>query len=377
MQAVHFGAGNIGRGFIGAVLSDAGYRVTFVDVNHEVISALKERGSYTVRIASAVDQSFDVQGVTAERDEQEQVIEAIANAQIITTAVGPTVLPHIAPLIAKGLGQRDGHTPVNIIACENAIRATSTLKGHVVEHLSEGERRTLAGTVGFLDAAVDRIVPNVQQKDALAVTVEPFFEWVVEDRALVGDDVELGEALLVPDLDSYIDRKLFTVNTGHAVAAYAGFHAGKERILDALQVEAIESHVRAALHETAQVLVEDYGFEKEAHMQYVERIIERFKNPFLEDTVARVGRGPIRKLGSNDRLVKPARFLAEKGEVPHRLIASICQALFFRAEGDAESEELEQLVQQYGAYETFLHVSGLDGEHPLAALVKKRLEQEK
>ena len=46
MKAVHFGAGNIGRGFIGLLLSQAGYEVCFVDVNEELVSELKARGEY-------------------------------------------------------------------------------------------------------------------------------------------------------------------------------------------------------------------------------------------------------------------------------------------------------------------------------------------
>ncbi len=177
MKAVHFGAGNIGRGFIGALLADAGYHVQFVDVNDTVIQALNERGNYTVHVVGEEHTTFTVDNVSGinSKENEGAVIEAIQDADVITTAVGPHILPMLASTIAKGLLARKGVKPVNIIACENAIRATSQLKEAVIEKLSQSEWETIQGYTGFADAAVDRIVPNVQSEDLLAVTVEPFF----------------------------------------------------------------------------------------------------------------------------------------------------------------------------------------------------------
>ncbi|HPP75292.1 MAG TPA: mannitol-1-phosphate 5-dehydrogenase, partial [Armatimonadota bacterium] len=51
-KAVQFGAGNIGRGFIGQLFHESGYEVVFVDVVPDVVRLLNEQRCYTLRIAS-------------------------------------------------------------------------------------------------------------------------------------------------------------------------------------------------------------------------------------------------------------------------------------------------------------------------------------
>ena len=87
----------------------------------------------------------------------------------------------------------------------------------------------------------------------------------------------------------------------------------------------------------------------------------------------RVGRGPIRKLGLNDRLVKPAKALAEKGLHPESLVETIYDALRFYDETDEESVKLKQLIADKGYIGAFTSITGLEDAHPLVHLLKKRL----
>ena len=368
MKAVHFGAGNIGRGFIGALLSRAGYEVVFADVNEAVISELNNRGEYTVTIASEEGGQELVTGVRGLHSNQEEdaLVHEIATADLITTAVGPTVLKFIAPTLAKGLKQRAADAkPVDVVACENAIRATSTLKEYTKDQVSESEWATIIQKTGFADAAVDRIVPNQKNEDILAVSVEPFFEWVVEKPSLKGDNAAIEGVTYVDDLIPFIERKLFTVNTGHALAAYFGYEKGLTTIKEAMEDQDVKHKVQAGLNETKLVLVQEYGFDKAEHEAYITKIIGRFENPYLSDDIVRVGRGPIRKLGFNDRLIKPARMLFDQGQVPSVLLEVIEAALHFDVADDTESQELQKLLKEKGKKETLIQVTGLEENHPL------------
>ena len=126
MKAVHFGAGNIGRGFIGEVLAENDFDITFVDVNREIIDALNERNGYVIELADESKKRIEVQHVSGINNQEnpQAVIAAIGEADLVTTAIGPNILPFIAELIAKGIEQREkvqNTTPLDIIACENMI----------------------------------------------------------------------------------------------------------------------------------------------------------------------------------------------------------------------------------------------------------------
>jgi mannitol-1-phosphate 5-dehydrogenase len=166
MRAVHFGAGNIGRGFIGQLLHESGYAITFVDVRDDVVEALKKEGRYEVILADEGEEHIPVDQVTALHSDHDadEVTERLAEADLVTTAVGPDVLPVIAPAIAKGLLERVrfGGVPVNVIACENMVGASQALRGLVMEHVPDERAEVVEEIAGFPNAAVDRIVPEYQ-----------------------------------------------------------------------------------------------------------------------------------------------------------------------------------------------------------------------
>ncbi|MBP3950979.1 mannitol-1-phosphate 5-dehydrogenase [Bacillus suaedae] len=378
MLAVHFGAGNIGRGFIGSLLSAAGYQVCFVDVNTEVVQLLNEKKEYRVVLASENTEEIVVKDVHAinSLSNPEAVIEAITNADLITTAVGPNILKIISDLIASGLRERVDldRKPLNIIACENMIGGSEFLKENIYEKLNAEEQKRFDQLFAFPNAAVDRIVPNQTNEDKLMVSVEPFYEWVVDRSAMIGEMPTIEGITFVDDLKPFIERKLFTVNTGHAAAAYVGYRAGFKTIKDAMDNETVYQTVKETLVETGSVLVKQYGFSKEEHQKYIDKILGRFTNPYINDEIPRVARGPLRKLGPNDRLISPAKqyFDVLNGE-PEHLATTIAAALQYDYLQDEEAVILQEKVKTQGYKETLKEVSGLSEGHPLIDLVLSKI----
>ncbi len=353
MRAIHFGAGNIGRGFIGKILADAGWSVTFADVNETLVGLIARDGRYPVDIVGAESRREEVTGVTAVSSIGDDIVALIASADLVTTAVGPAVLPKIAPTLARGLEARVAagtHGPLNVIACENTIRGTTQLKEAVFARLPAAIATVVEMEVGFADSAVDRIVPPAPpvEGEPLAVTVEEFSEWVVDRTQLRGWTHDIPGMELTDNLMAFIERKLFTLNTGHAITAYLGFIEGLPTIRDAIEDEAIRATVRAAMEESGAVLIRRYGFDPVKHAAYIDKILGRFANPFIRDDVARVGREPLRKLGKGDRLIRPLIGTLEYG-LPHaNLVKGIAAALHYRNDADPQAVEMQAAIAEFG-----------------------------
>jgi mannitol-1-phosphate 5-dehydrogenase len=365
--AVHFGAGNIGRGFVGLILHRAGYQVVFVDVVGELIDALNRTPSYLVKEVGVDSREERVDNYRAinSRDDEPAAVAEIASADLVTTAVGPTVLRFVAPQIAAGLRERpDGAAPLAVMACENAINATDVLADHIRSNVPEGEWPAVAAKATFANTAVDRIVP-AQSTEGLDVTVETYFEWAIERPPFGGQEPSIPDATWVDDLAPYIERKLFTVNTGHAATAYHGFARGIKKLSDALADEVVRAAVTGVLDETKRLLVARHDFTAEAQQAYVDKILQRFANPYLPDTVDRVGRQPLRKLSRSERLIGPAAELAERGVRPRHLLATVEAALAFDVPDDPESVELQRLLGALTAEEATERICGLEPAHPL------------
>jgi mannitol-1-phosphate 5-dehydrogenase len=367
MKAVHFGAGNIGRGFVGLLLHEGGYDLVFSDVAEALVDAINAADSYTVHEVGEGGEDRTVTGFRAVNSatDAQALVDEIATADVVTTAVGPTILRFVAPHIVAGLGLRDpAAPPLQVMACENAIGATDTLRDEMAAVAADGWEAVSARAV-FANTAVDRIVPAQEPGGGIDVTVEPFYEWAIE-RAPFGDTPPvIPGAHFVDDLTPYIERKLFTVNTGHATTAYFGAEQGIERISDALAHPEIAGKVEAALLETSHLLIQKHELDAATQHEYRATILQRFRNPALPDTVWRVGRQPLRKLSRHERFVGPAAEAIERDLPVDGLLAAMGAALAFDDPEDAQSVDLQRMLREQSAAEFTASVTGLEPQHPL------------
>jgi mannitol-1-phosphate 5-dehydrogenase len=335
---------------------------------------LKKRDTYTIKVLDQEIEEVEISHFDALNiaNEKEEIYNKIGEVELVTTSIGPNVLPIIAKDIAEGLKRKvaAGNTKLlDIIACENMIEGSDFLKQEIFKYLSEEEQDFVNKYVGFPNSAVDRIVPAQKHDDVLLVEVEKFCEWVVEaEKIKVEDNKNIKDVHYVEDLNPFIERKLFTVNTGHAALSYIANYLGIEYVSDGAKDSKVREDFIAVLEETSALLVKKWGFDKEDMTAYRNKTIKRFENPRIVDNVSRICRTPIRKLGYNERFIKPIRETAELGLANDALLKACSYILTFRSEEDEQSIQLEKLISDKGVIEALKEVTQLTDENILNSI---------
>ena len=371
-QAVMYGGGNIGRGFIGALLSQSGYEVTFIDVAEPVVKALQENHRYPVRYVSSDGyEDVMIENVTAVNgNDQEAASEAIANCDIMATAVGARILKFIVGNIVAGLRKRWTRTdkPLNIIICENLMDANLVVEKMLKELLTDDEKKLFDERVGLVEASIGRMVPvqteEMKDGDPMRVCVERYGFLPTDKAAFKGEIPEIRNMVPFEPFDFYIKRKLYIHNMGHATCAYLGDILGLDYIYQSIDVPEVRVLVQNAMLESAIALSRKYGVELEKIVLHITDLLNRFTNAALKDTCARVGGDPARKLSPADRLIGSSTLALEQGVMPAYIAVGAAAGL------RRYINETEGLEQGMGAARRVLaEVSGLDDDSELAKLI--------
>ncbi|MBC7320663.1 mannitol-1-phosphate 5-dehydrogenase [bacterium] len=362
---VQFGAGNVGRGHIGHIFSKSGYKVIFADIDEQLISLLREKKYYIVRLIGEstreeIVKDFEIYHIDKDR---EKILEYISQANIVSTAVGPNIYLSLAPIIAEGLALHKAE-PVNIMACENFFRSTERLKAEISKYLSP-----LPEWVGFPNVEIGRIVPPTE-RGSLTVNVEDYNEFLVEKATFIGPLPDIEGLEFVDDFELFWKRKIYTVNMGHAILGYLGYLKGYTNVSSAIQDSWIREILIGALQEVKALLVK-LGLDPVHIDSYLEILLKRFSNRALGDTVYRVARDPIRKLRPEDRLVGPALECEKNGLPFENLAFGIAGALLFDYREDRSAIELQEKIKREGLDSVLRDICSIPLESHLALKIKE------
>lgn len=370
-KAVMYGAGNIGRGFIGQLFSQSGYQVVFIDVAKEIVNRLNSDNKYPVRVVSRegydeniVDNVRGVNGLS-----EETVSNEIKNCDLMATAVGVNVLEHIAKPLAMGLIKRweDGNLdPLNIIICENLLDANHFLKRLIKTYLNSEQKKLFDNTIGLVEASIGRMVPvmtdEMKEGNPLRVWVEPYNQLPVDKKGFKGDIPDVKNMVPYSPFDYYVHRKLFMHNMGHALTAYLGFMENYTYIWEAVDNPYIKLFALRALLESSAAMSREHKASLDKLLEHSDDLIYRFGNRLLGDTVKRVGKDPVRKLSLKDRLGGSCNLCINNGILPVYISAGIGAGFIFNNPQDTASLKIKSFIDEYGiekAIEKFCEISSI------------------
>jgi len=353
-KLVLFGAGKIGRSFIGQLFSNGGYEVVFIDVYKPVIDELNRRGNYNVIIKGDKEEVLNIKNIRGVwAGDKKKVIHEVSTAGILATSVGLGGLKEIFYFIAKGLIERyktDSGNPVDIIIAENMRNADEYFRNELQKLLPA--TYPLGKLVGLVETSIGKMVPIMQKKDLqddmLQIFAEPYNTLILNGKAFKNPIPDISGLAPKNNMKAWVDRKLFIHNLGHSAASYIGYVFNPEFIYlyEALAVKEIYEKVRATMVQSAEILLTRYPeeFTMVDLIAHIDDLLHRFQNKALGDTIFRIGSDLFRKLGPEDRLCGALRSAISLNKPYERILFALVCGFHFRAkneEGNMFKEDAE------------------------------------
>jgi mannitol-1-phosphate 5-dehydrogenase len=305
--ALIVGGGNVGIGVMLRLLRNAGYDVVVVTHRASQAQQLKRSGPQVQLTGGACTRLQLSPCPAVPASEHRCVSDLVRVASLVVVAVRPHHLHEVAALLAPGLSRRS--KPVNVLVCDNRLRAASRLAHEVAR--AAGPARTVQH--GFVAALLDQVATSSAGEHGVLLHVEAKGRLFLDAPALRAEPPLLGGALLVEDHAAYVLRKLYFFSAGHAAVAFLGRLQGHRLMTAAVADPLVSNLVLRTLDEAGCGLEHRYGSRFSGGDDAARDCLARYADPVLADTVERVARDPDRKLAADDRVCGTARLALAAG----------------------------------------------------------------
>ena len=356
-KIVIWGAGKIGRGFIGDLFFQAGYQITFIDADKKLTESLGAQGFYTVfNLRSETDQEkklidhFSI----LHYEENERVQAALNSTQLMAVVVFPLAFEDTAKRIAQHIEERrlkKDAPDLDIILCANIHHPEPRFRKLIDSFLSEEGKKYLKQNIGIAESLIIRMAvepaEDMIKEDPFVVMTNGYRILTVDKTALKNKAPELKGIRLTENITAEEIRKMYTYNMIHAVYAYLGKMNNLTTVIEAIQDETIQSTALGALEEVSLGLQKELGFSEAEMNEWNREVLENMANPILKDSINRVGGDPKRKLQKNDRLIGPALLCRKNGIMPYYLTIAIACGYMFTNPEDSSSVEIQDYLKTY------------------------------
>jgi len=380
-----WGAGKIGRGFIADLFFKAGYNLTFVDSNWELIKQLNSQKQYTIVNLPSLEEKEEViikDFQAFHISEKDQIFQKINERSILSLVVFPSAFEQIAKDIALIIEKRSMNKinrPLDILMSTNTFQPSEQFKKYLFKELSKAGREYFYQYIGLVDTLIIRMgiepTPEMKEKDALTVLTNGYPELTLDRKSFKGEPPQFKSFVYTTNMSHEEKRKMYTYNTIHAVYAYLGEQKGYQYIIESIQDQAIQQMAVVALNESSRALQKEFGYSDEEMKEWNNRVLKNMANPMLKDKINRVGADPIRKLKKEDRLIGPALMCIRNGIMPYFLAKAVAAAFLFVSEEDQASRTIQEYLKNHSIKEAIREFCQLDREVELIQLISDHYQK--
>ncbi|MCJ7446625.1 MAG: hypothetical protein MUO72_02930 [Bacteroidales bacterium] len=394
-KIVIFGAGRIGRSFIGQLFGAGGYRIVFIDIDPVLVTRLNDQGSYKIITKGEKDEEIIIRNVQAiSAFDTRKVTEAVSTAGILAVSVGKNTLESVIPSIATGMESRYRQypgCPLDIIIAEDMVAAGEFMREQLIRSLPPDY--PFEKLVGLVETSIGKMVPVMTmaelEKDPLTIYAEPYNTLIVDGKAFKTPVPEIQGLDPKENIKAWVDCKAFIHNLGHAAAAYNGYyrHPAAVYMYEVLNDAVVLQFTREVMLQSADFLIDAYPLDfTAARLEgHIDDLIFRFRNKSLRDTIFRVGHDLVRKLGFNDRFLGAIHLAIQFNKPYDKILKALSYGLFFRIkdeEGNFFQSDLTFINALSEKFEsTLMHELNLDpiNDHRIIERLKrayKKLHQD-
>lgn len=372
-----WGAGKIGRGFLADLFASVYEKLIFVDASVPLIEMLNERKKYTILklTGSCEEGRVEIDDFCAVHSDDPWAVDAFTKVDALAVALFPEKFPDVAEKIVQGLIARETVgivDPLDVYICANISNSKILLRDALKEAADLKHAQNLLVRLRLAECIVIRMAvePSLEQlqEDPLIVVTNGYPELIADACEFVGDQPEVPGIVFTDNIEHEKIRKLYTYNMMHAFYSYVGSQKGHTTIYECTQDPDVQTAALGALEEASEALVSEYSFTEEDMRTWNEKVVRNMKNPMLNDTLARVGSDPARKLGYGDRLVGPAMLCIRNGIYPYYLSKAIAGA-FLSAPELTLGATVQQALQIKGIRSAAAEFCGLQQEPALVQMI--------
>jgi len=361
------GAGRQGKGFLGETYDAAGWKVSFIDKDPNVIHALK-KGQYSVKLYRQDDTvSRVITGYGAYLYEDDYCENAIIDADIIALCIYPEDIPEAAARLGRALtirAEQDSKN-VTILSCTNKNHIIPMVQSCFEDAMDTQKAKQWIKEHAAIRDVIVRRSTDAQTSVSLEIVSTATMTMLIQ-KPIFTDISSVEWMELTDNLEALKDIKLYTYNAPHAACAFAGHLKGYKTINESAADPEIAALMHDVLTEAIHGLSKEFNTPEEEIWKFC--TMPKTKSE-MDDAIFRVAKDPVRKLGRNDRLTGNALFCLKYGYDPKAIILSIANGMGYDEPKDDKSALIQQLIKSKGILMATSEITGLPLDHEIVVRV--------